>query len=154
LVPRAEFVAPRLLTLKGRDTMSQVSHAIARRPGLVTFASIMLFVFAGFQFTWALIEFFQGAGIAAYTYGTFGGYLFLWGILDALFGVVAFYAGVDVFRGGTFGQVAGLVIASVSAIRWFFYLPAMPWMAVVIIAVDVLVIYALVAHSDYFRTTR
>jgi hypothetical protein len=130
--------------------VSQVSQGLARRPGLVTFAAIMLFVLAGFELTWALIEFFQGAGIAAYTYGTFGGYLFLWAIFDVLFGAIALYAGFEVLRGGAFGQFFGIGIAAFSAMRWFFYLPAAPWIGVVMIAVDVLIIYGLVAHSDYF----
>jgi hypothetical protein len=130
--------------------LSQVSQALGRRPGLVTFAAIMMFVLGGFQLTWALIEFWNGATIATYTYGTFGNYLWVWGLVDIVLALIALYAGYDLLRGGTFGQVVGLIIAGVSAIRWFFYLPAAPWAAVVIIAVDVLIIYGLVAHSDYF----
>jgi len=130
--------------------MSQVSHALARRPPLVTFAAIMLFVLAGFQFTWAILEFMNATWFAANVYGSFGGYLWMWAILDSLFAVVACYAGFDVLRGGSFGQVFGIVIAGFSAVRWFFYLPAAPWIGIAMIAVDVLVIYGLVAHSDYF----
>lgn len=133
--------------------MSQVSNALGRRPGLVTFAAIMMFILAGFELTWAIIQIVYA--IAGYswivtTYGTFGGYLWIWGIVDLLMAAVAFYAGVDLLRGGAFGQVVGLIIAGFSAIRWFFYLPAMPWIAVVIIAVDVIIIYGLVAHAEYF----
>ncbi|HEX8033284.1 MAG TPA: hypothetical protein VF510_05530 [Ktedonobacterales bacterium] len=130
--------------------MSQVSHTLARRPGLVTFAAIMLFVLGGLEVIWAIEQFVNAAWIAGATYGTFGGYLWLWGILDVLFAAVAFYAGYDILRGGAFGQVVGILIASFSAIRWFFYIPAAPWMAAVIIAIDVLIIYGLVVHSDYF----
>lgn len=133
--------------------MSQLSHTLARRPGLVTFAAIMLFLLGGFEVIWAIVQFSNAAWIAGATYGSFGGYLWLWGILDLLFAAVAFYAGYDVLRGGSFGQVVGTLIASLSAIRWFFYIPAAPWMAAVIIAIDLLVIYGLVAHSDYFGVT-
>lgn len=131
--------------------MSQMSQALGRRPGLVTFAAIMMFVLAGFEITFALVEFWRATWVAVSVYGSFGGYLWVWGILDGIFALIAFYAGVDLLRGGTFGQVVGIVIASLSAIRWFFYLPAAPWLGAVIIAVDVLIIYGLVAHSEYFQ---
>jgi hypothetical protein len=34
---------------------------------------------------------------------------------------------------------------------WFFYIPAAPWTAVVVIVVNILIIYGLSAHSEYFR---
>lgn len=131
--------------------MSQISSALGRRPGLVTFAGIMLFVVGGFQLVFAFAEFWSASWIALNVYGTFGGYLWLWAILDTLFALVCFYAGADLLRGGQFGQVAGILIASISAVRWFFYLPAAPWLGAVIIAVDILIIYGLVAHADYFK---
>ena len=131
--------------------MSHVSQALARRPGLVTFAAIMMFLLGGFQFTWAIVEFANAAWIAANVYGSFGGLLWLWGILDVIIALVYFYAGFDLLAGGKFGRIFGLVVSAFSAIRWFFYIPAAPWVAIVIIALDVLVIYALVAHAEYFR---
>lgn len=130
--------------------MSQMSQALGRRPGLVTFAAIMMFILAGFEVTFALVEFWGAAWITLSAYGSFGGYLWLWAILDVLVAAASFYAGVDILRGGTAGQVLGIVIASFSAIRWFFYLPAAPWLGAIIIAVDVLIIYALLAHREYF----
>ena len=44
-----------------------------------------------------------------------------------------------------------MVVAGVSVVRWLFYLPIVPVTAVVIIAIDVLIIYALVAHEVFFR---
>lgn len=134
--------------------MSQAPQTLGRRPGLVTFAAIMMFLLGGFQLTFAILEFANATWIALNVYGSFGGYLWLWGIIDALFALVAIYAGYDLLRGGVFGQWVGIAIAAVSAIRWFFYLPAAPWLAVVIIAVDILIIYGLVAHQEYFEEAR
>ena len=131
--------------------MSQMSSALGRRPGLVTFAGIMLFLLGGFQLMFAFAEFWSATWNALNVYGTFGGFLWLWAILDTLFALVSFYAGADLLRGGKFGQTAGILIASFSAIPWFFYLPAAPWLGTVIIAVDILILYGLVAHGDYFK---
>jgi hypothetical protein len=138
----------------GSRDQAAATPAVARRPGLVTFAGIMLLLLAGLEATWALVQFFNAAWFATNVYGDFGGYLWLWAILDGLMALVAFYAGFDVLRGGTFGQVFGIVIAAFGAMRWFFYLPAAPWIAAVVIAVDVLIVYGLVAHSEYFDTAR
>jgi hypothetical protein len=132
------------------SAMERANQALTRRPGLVTFAGVMMFLYAGFQFTWALVEFANAGWITNTTYGTFGGYLWLWGLLDLAFALLAGYAGYDLLSGGRFGQVFGLVVAGLSAVRWFFYLPAAPVVGIVMIAIDVLIIYALVAHSEYF----
>jgi hypothetical protein len=121
-----------------RDDVSQASQVLTRRPGLVTFAAIMLFIVGAFQIVFAISEFANAAWITGATYGSFGGYLWLWAILDLL-------------QGGSFGFIVGVVLAGISAIRWFFYLPAQPILALVVIAVDILIIYGLTSSADYFR---
>jgi hypothetical protein len=121
-------------------------------PGLVTFAAVMMFVLAAFQILWALVEFVNAYWVSSVTYGTFNGYLWIWGIVDVIVGVAALYAGYDILRGGSYGRVFGVIVAGISALRWFFYIPAEPFMAIVVIAVDILIIYGLVAHGEFFAT--
>lgn len=126
-----------------------------RRPVLVTFAAIMMFVYAGFSLVWAIQEFSSAswikANVDAFGYANLSGYLWAWGLLDLILAAAAIYVGIDILRGGAFGLIVGLVMAGVSATRWFFYLPAAPWTALVIIALDVLVIYGLVSGAEYFE---
>ncbi|HEU5349298.1 MAG TPA: hypothetical protein VFU63_11870 [Ktedonobacterales bacterium] len=126
-----------------------------RRPGLITFAAIMMFVAAAFTIIWAIQEFSSAswirANLSTYGYGDMAGYLWAWGIFDLVLAAVAIYAGVDLLRGGAVGLVIGLAIAGVSAARWFFYIPAAPWTALAIIAIDVLIIYGLVSGWEYFE---
>lgn len=131
--------------------VERTTPMVTARPAMVTFAAVMMFLLAGLQATWAIVEFFNVAWIAGTTYGTFGGYLWIWAILDLLIAGFSFYAGYDILSGGTFGYIYGVVVAGVSAIRWFFYLPAAPVLGVVVIAIDILIIYGLVGNSDYFR---
>lgn len=128
----------------------QTQGVAPARPGLVTFAAIMMFLLGGFQIVFAIEEFVSAAWVAANVEGTVGGPLWLWGIIDALFAVAAIYAGYDLLRGGAFGFMFGLIIASFNAVRWFFYIPAAPWAAAVAIGVNVLIIYALAVNSEYF----
>jgi uncharacterized membrane protein len=124
------------------------------RPGLVTFAAVMMFLVGAFQLIFAIVEFYNAAWFSNTAYGTFSNRLWLWGIVDVIIAAVAFYAGYDLLRGGAFGRIVGIIIAAVIAVRWFFYMPAEPWAAVVMIALAVLIIYGLVAHAEYFDAIR
>lgn len=135
------------------NEMSEASQVLTRRPGLVTFAAIMLFIVGAFQLVFAISEFFNAAWITGATYGTFGGYLWIWAILDVLLALIPLYAGFDLLQGGSFGFIIGVVIAGISAVRWFFYLPAQPILALVVIGVDILIIYGLTSSADYFRAS-
>ncbi|HEU5370218.1 MAG TPA: hypothetical protein VFU69_17230 [Ktedonobacterales bacterium] len=55
---------------------------------------------------------------------------------------------------GQVGRIVGLVFAVLNPIRWFVYLPIAPIAALVIIGIDIFIIYALVAHSEYFNSMR
>jgi hypothetical protein len=137
-----------------RNPEGQAPLGVRPRPGLVTFAAIMLFLLAGFQLTYAIIEFAGATWVAFNVAGTMGGPLWLWGIIDLAFAALVFYAGYDLLRGGDYGRIVGLIVASFSAIRWFFYIPAAPWASVVVIAVNILIIYGLAAHSEFFRSAQ
>lgn len=45
--------------------------------------------------------------------------------------------------------MVGLVVASFSAVRWFFSIPAAPWAAAVVILAGILIIYGLAVNSGY-----
>ena len=53
-----------------------------KRPGLVTFASIMMFIVGGLLLVWSIEEFFNGAWLADVSFGLFGRQFFIWAIID------------------------------------------------------------------------
>ena len=53
-------------------------------------------------------------------------------------------------RARSVGRTVALIVAVFAAIRWFFYLWYVPWAAVVVIGICLLVIYAMSANEDYF----
>jgi hypothetical protein len=123
-----------------------------RRPGLITYAAIMMFVLGGFHILLALSEFASSTWVQSrLDIELFIPILFIWGLLDLIIGSLALYAGFSILRGGAFGLITGFVFAALGAIRWLFYIPVSPVLAVVIIALDALVIYGLAEHSDYFQ---
>jgi hypothetical protein len=122
---------------------------VMRRPGMITFAAVILFLVAGFEALASLLAF-AGTGwwvtdMGNLVYTNFA----LWGIVDGIIALIALYAGIDLLRGGGFGRVMAYLFAIVGAIRWLFVIPAAPVLAVVIIVLCVMVIYALAAHPDY-----
>ena len=119
------------------------------RPGVLTFAAVIMFVVAGLEALSALLAF-AGTGWWATSTGdlVYTNFVF-WGVLDAIIALIALYAGIDLLRGGSFGLVMGYLFAVVTAVRWLFVIPAAPVVAVVVIALCVMVIYGLAKHSDY-----
>ena len=56
-------------------------------------------------------------------------------------------AGVGLFSGAVWARSIGVILAALSAIATFAYLPWYPIWSVVIITLDVFVIWALTAHG-------
>jgi hypothetical protein len=119
------------------------------RPGLVTFAAVMMFALGGFHILLAVSEFARSTWVLSrLDIELFIPILVVWGILDLIIGALALYAGFSILRGGVFGFLAGLGFAMLGVIRWLFYIPVSPVLAVVIIALDVLVIYGLIKYYE------
>ena len=74
-----------------------------------------------------------------------------WGWVHLLAGVVTLVAGIGVIRGQKWARVFGMVLAGLGALLNFAFLPAYPVWSTVMIALDVLVIYALAVHGDEVR---
>jgi hypothetical protein len=70
-----------------------------------------------------------------------------WGWIHLIFGVIVAFAGYRIFSGVTWARIVGITVASISAVGNFFFIPYQPVWAVLIIALDVLVIAALCAYS-------
>jgi hypothetical protein len=66
-----------------------------------------------------------------------------WGWIHLLFGILIVLAGAYIFSGSTWARVVGITVAALSAIANFFFIPYYPFWAIVIIALDVWVIWAL-----------
>ena len=70
-----------------------------------------------------------------------------WGWIHLLGGIIIFFAGFAIFRGAVWGRTVGVILAIVSAFGAFAWLPYAPVSAIVIIAIDITVIWALTAHG-------
>ena len=70
-----------------------------------------------------------------------------WGWIHLLIGAILASAGLAVFSGATWARAVGITLAIVSAIANFFFIPYYPVWAVLIIALDVAIIWALASYG-------
>lgn len=70
-----------------------------------------------------------------------------WGWIHLLLGLVLVSAGGSVMRGGTWGRVVGIILASISLVTNFAFVEAYPIWSIIVIVIDVLIIYALAVHG-------
>ncbi len=70
-----------------------------------------------------------------------------WGWIHLIFGVLIILAGVYVMRGSVVARTVGVVMALISAVVGFAWLPYQPIWGVIIIAIAVSVVWALTAHG-------
>ncbi|MFF7178605.1 hypothetical protein [Streptomyces sp. NPDC008121] len=66
-----------------------------------------------------------------------------WGWIHLILGIVIALAGFALFKGATWARVVGVGLAGLSMIANFMWLPYTPWWALLFIAIDAFVIWAL-----------
>lgn len=119
--------------------------------GWAYFAAVMLMIGGVFQFI---------AGIAAlvnneiYVVGSKWVFKFdvtTWGWIHLILGIILFVVGIGVLSGNLAARIVGVIVACLSAIAAFAYLPWYPVWAIIVIAVDISVIWALTAHGRDVR---
>jgi hypothetical protein len=124
------------------------------RPGLITYAAIMMLALGGFHILVAISEFANSTWVLSrLDVELFIPILLIWGILDLIVGAIALYSGASLLRGGAFGLLMGYTFATLGLIRWLFYIPVSPVLAVAVIVLIMLVTYGLVKHADYFQAS-
>ncbi|MGE0540558.1 MAG: hypothetical protein AB7R89_10290 [Dehalococcoidia bacterium] len=74
-----------------------------------------------------------------------------WGWVHLIAGIIVAVAGAFVLRGAFWAQIVGIAVAALSAIANFAYLPYYPFWSLLIIALNVLVIWALATHRGAVR---
>ncbi len=68
-----------------------------------------------------------------------------WGWTHLALGAVVFAAGVCVLLGMVWARVIGVILATLSAIASFLFIPYYPFWSIILVAIDVYIIWALVS---------
>jgi cell division protein FtsW (lipid II flippase) len=122
--------------------------------GFISFAAIVMLMVGMLQILAGLVAIFENE-----VYVQTRSYLFefdvtTWGWIHLILGVIVALAGWGLLSGRTWARVVGITLAVLSAIANFLFLPHYPLWSLLIIALDVLVIWALAAHGQEIRDAR
>jgi hypothetical protein len=134
----------------GYDTGYDSSRYSTRGPsgaaiGWTAFAAVVMMISGIWNFLDGLAAIIKGGFFVqlpnyAYNISVSG-----WGWLHLILGIVVFLAGACLFLDMAWARAVGVVLAVFSAIANFLYIPYTPVWSIVVIALDVFVIWALLA---------
>jgi hypothetical protein len=122
------------------QTVSPWAHGIA------VFAGVVMIVGGAFQALEGLAGIVRDKWLVVLPSYIYAFDLTAWGVIHLLVGLALLVIGVFLLRGATWARVAGMITAVISAILNFVWLPFSPWWALLVIAVDVLIIWALASY--------
>lgn len=115
--------------------------------GAIVFAASIMVLAGVFQALAGLVALFNDEFYVVARNYTFDLDVTGWGWIHLIIGVIVFFAGLGVFSGATWARTVGIIVALLSAISNFFFIPYYPVWSVLIIALDVAVIWALASYG-------
>ena len=119
--------------------------------GFILFAAIMMIMVGVFQAIQGLIGIFENE-----FYVQTRNYLLkfdatTWGWIHLLLGLLVAFAGWGLFSGRTWARTVAIILAVLSAIANFAFIPYYPFWSLLIITLDIFVIWAVAAHGGAMR---
>jgi hypothetical protein len=119
--------------------------------GWIVFAGVMMVIGGTLAFVHGLVAAVNDEWVVWGARGALFLDLSTWGWINMIVGIIVFLAGLGVFTGNVLARLVGVIVASISLIANFLWLPAYPIWAIIVITVDALVIWALTAHGGEMR---
>jgi hypothetical protein len=122
--------------------------------GFTYFAAILMMLSGGFEILQGL-----SAIIRKHLYVVNSDYIYKisvtgWGWIHLILGVIVLLAGIALLGGALWARIVGIALAGLIAIANFLWLPYYPVWAIVLIALNVVIIWALAAHGRDIAAAR
>ena len=127
----------------GYDDTSAETGPGGLAKGFTLFAAVLLMISGIWNFLEGLGALVKGAFYVVLPSYAFNTSVTGWGWVHLIMGIVVFAAGACLILDMLWARIAGIVVASLSAIANVLYIPYQPAWSIVIIALDVFVIWAL-----------
>ena len=115
--------------------------------GFTAFAAVMMIMIGVFQAIAGVVALVNDQFYVVGEEWVFQFDITTWGWVHLLLGVVFGVAGAALFSGAVWARTVGVIVAVVSAVVNFAWLPWYPIWGVIMITVDVFVIWALTVHG-------
>ena len=119
--------------------------------GWIAFAGVMMMISGGLNAFYGLVAIVNDEWVVWTNRSSLYLDISQWGWVNLIVGLVMLLAGIGVFSGNFLARTVGVIVAALSLISNFFFIPAYPLWALVVITIDVLVIWALTAHGREMR---
>jgi cell division protein FtsW (lipid II flippase) len=119
--------------------------------GFILFAAIMMLMIGIFQAIAGLVAIFENEFYVATRNYLFKFDATTWGWIHLIVGLIIVFAGWGLLSGRTWARTVAIILAVISAIANFVFIPYYPFWALLIITLDVFVIWAIAAHGGDLR---
>jgi len=127
---------------------------VATRPkatgwvGWIGFAGAMMVLVGMFNLVMGLVALFEEEYYVIGPEGLLVFDLTTWGWIHLISGILSLVAGWALFTGATWARVVAVVLAGLSAVAHLVSMSTYPWWNLIVVALDVLVIWAVIVHGD------
>jgi hypothetical protein len=139
------------MTTTSNPTGRRTAPAPTLWAGWIVFASLMLIMVGTFNAIDGLTALLKdqvflttGAGLLVFDLTT-------WGWIHLLFGIAQVAAGIAMFSGAVWARIVAVGLVIVNACAQLAFLSAYPLWSTIVIALDVVTLWAIVVHGDEAR---
>jgi hypothetical protein len=128
-------------------TENRVGEVSSWAVSWTVFAAVMLWLLGGFHAIAGLVAVINDQFYVATPDYVFQFDVTAWGWWHLIIGVIVFFAGIGLLTGQVWARTIGVMVAVVSILANFAWLPWYPVWSMLMIAVGVFVIWALTVHG-------
>ena len=126
-----------------------IQHRSGAWQGWIVFAGLLLTIIGAFQAIEGLVALFQNDYYAVTRNGLVVHWNYTaWGWIMLVLAAANILAGIGVLRAQTWARIWAILVASLSVIANIGFTSAYPIWALMVIALDIVIIYALCVHWD------
>ena len=118
-----------------------------RWTGWIAFAGILMVIGGCLQAFYGLVAVLNDEWVVWGNAGSVYLDITQWGWIHLVWGAVMVLAGLGVMSGNILARTLGVVLAAITAVVNFMFIPVYPLWSITVVVVAIVVIYALVAHG-------
>jgi hypothetical protein len=118
--------------------------------GWIVFAAVFMVTIGAINAIQGLAALFRDADYWVRLSGDGGAMTFnvtAWGWIHLIFGILLVIVGILLIQGSTFARVVGIGLIALNMLSQFAWAPVYPFWALIVIALDIVIIYALIVHG-------
>ena len=119
--------------------------------GWITFAGVMMIISGSLNALYGLIALVNDEWVVWTNRGSLYLDISEWGWVHMIAGIVMVLAGFALFTGSMLARIVAVIVAVLSLIANFFFIPAYPLWALAVVIIDILVIWALTVHGGEMK---